>query len=69
MGHGKTRCLCPNCWHHFVEQFERHARKPLRPPLTNGYLSDIGAVDVKLTDEEIKELEAPYIPQAPYGHN
>lgn len=36
--------------------------------VTNGNLSNLGAVDVKLTDEEIKELEAPYIPQAPYGH-
>ena len=29
----------------------------------------IGAVDVKLTEEEIKELEAPYIVQAVFGHS
>ena len=29
----------------------------------------IGAVDVKLTEEEKKELEAPYIAQAAFGHS
>ncbi|KAF9482881.1 Aldo/keto reductase [Pholiota conissans] len=29
----------------------------------------LGAVNVKLTEEEIKELEAPYLPQAAFGHN
>ena len=29
----------------------------------------IGAVDVKLTDEEKKELEAPYRAQAAFGHS
>ena len=29
----------------------------------------IGAVDVKLTEEEKKELEAPYIVQAAFGHS
>ena len=29
----------------------------------------IGAVDVKLTDEEKKELEAPYMAQAASGHS
>jgi hypothetical protein len=29
----------------------------------------IGAVDVKLTEEEIKELEAPYMVQAVSGHS
>ena len=29
----------------------------------------IGAVDVKLTEEEKKELEAPYIVQAISGHS
>jgi len=28
----------------------------------------LGAVDVKLTEEEIKELEAPYLAQAAFGH-
>jgi len=28
----------------------------------------LGAVDVKLTEEEKKELEAPYMPQAAFGH-
>ncbi|KAF8803250.1 Aldo/keto reductase [Phlegmacium glaucopus] len=28
----------------------------------------LGAVDVKLTEEEKKELEAPYLPQAAIGH-
>ena len=32
-------------------------------------ISSIGAVDVKLTEEEKKELEAPYIAQAAAGHN
>ena len=29
----------------------------------------IGAVDVKLTEEEKKELEAPYMAQAAFGHS
>jgi len=29
----------------------------------------LGAVDVKLTEEEKKELEAPYLPQAAFGHS
>jgi aryl-alcohol dehydrogenase-like predicted oxidoreductase len=29
----------------------------------------LGAIDVKLTEEEIKQLEEPYIPQAIIGHN
>jgi len=29
----------------------------------------IGAVNVKLTDEEIKELEDSYVPQAAFGHS
>jgi len=29
----------------------------------------LGAVDVKLTEDEIKELEAPYIAQAAFGHS
>jgi hypothetical protein len=29
----------------------------------------IGAVDVKLTEEEKKELEGPYIAQAAFGHS
>ena len=29
----------------------------------------IGAVDVKLTEDEKKELEAPYIAQAAIGHS
>jgi len=29
----------------------------------------LGAVDVKLTEDEKKELEAPYLSQAVYGHN
>jgi hypothetical protein len=29
----------------------------------------IGAVDVKLTEEEKKELKAPYIAQAAFGHS
>ena len=36
--------------------------------LTRRYLS-IGAVDVKLTDEEKKELEEPYMAQAAFGHS
>ena len=28
----------------------------------------LGAVDIKLTEEEKKELEAPYLPQAAFGH-
>jgi hypothetical protein len=28
-----------------------------------------GAVDVKLTEEEKKELETPYIAQAAFGHS
>ncbi|KAF9474778.1 Aldo/keto reductase [Pholiota conissans] len=28
----------------------------------------ISGIDVKLTEEEIKELEAPYLPQAIFGH-
>ena len=28
----------------------------------------IGAMNVKLTDEEIKELEGYYMPQAAFGH-
>ena len=28
-----------------------------------------GAVDVKLTEEEKKELESPYTPRAPIGHS
>jgi len=31
-------------------------------------ISSIGAVDVKLTEEEKKELEAPYQTQAAFGH-
>jgi len=29
----------------------------------------LGAVDVKLTEDEKRELEAPYLSQAVYGHN
>jgi len=29
----------------------------------------VGAVDVTLTEEEIKELEEPYAPQAVFGHS
>ena len=36
---------------------------------TNIFLKKIGAVDVKLTEEEKKELEAPYIAQAAFGHS
>ncbi|KAF9035166.1 NADP-dependent oxidoreductase domain-containing protein [Panaeolus papilionaceus] len=33
-------------------------------------LSDLlGAVHIKLTDEELKELESPYLPQAAFGHS
>ena len=30
---------------------------------------NLGAVDVKLTEEEKKELEAPYLSQAIFGHS
>jgi hypothetical protein len=29
----------------------------------------IGAIDIKLTEEEIKELEEPYVAQAIQGHS
>jgi hypothetical protein len=32
-------------------------------------VSSIGAVNVQLTEEEKKALEAPYLPQAAYGHS
>ena len=32
-------------------------------------ISSIGAIDVKLTDEEKKELEAPYVVQGVFGHS
>jgi len=31
-------------------------------------LSSTGAVNVQLTEEEKKELEAPYLAQAAFGH-
>ena len=41
---------------------------PFRQILTRRYLSK-GAVDVKLTEEEKKELEEPYMAQAAFGHS
>ena len=41
------------------------------PPfwLVSNFFFSIGAVDVKLTEEEKEELEAPYIAQAAFGHS
>ena len=38
-------------------------------PSDSWFIFSIGAVDVKLTEDEKKELEAPYIAQAAIGHS
>ena len=38
-------------------------------PSDSWLIFSIGAVDVKLTEDEKKELEAPYIAQAAIGHS
>ncbi|EEB96106.1 hypothetical protein MPER_04815 [Moniliophthora perniciosa FA553] len=43
------------------------SHRSVRPSIEN-LMDLIGALDVKLTEEEMKYLEAPYEPQAVYGH-
>lgn len=36
--------------------------------MSNAYNVYAGAVDITLTEDEIKQLEEPYVPQAIIGH-
>jgi aryl-alcohol dehydrogenase-like predicted oxidoreductase len=41
---------------------------PIVGPTRPGHLADaVGALDIRLTDEEVQRLEAPYTPRTPTG--
>lgn len=72
-----NRYHCSNCWDHKHEELGRHYRYVYVPYDCNlfhsisfliGRIGNVGAIDVKLTESEIKSLEEPYKPLAVFGH-